>query len=188
MHMIVAVVIGAVIGLVTNWLAIRMLFRPREAWRLWGWRVPFTPGVVPGNQAQLAAKIGQTVEEHLLGGEDIAELLRTPEGRQHIDDAISRLADSLRSRVGFMGNLVHWIRPTATKVIADTIHWGTRAVLKDLPVGSTVQAKIEALPVAELEALVLAVCRRHLRAITLLGAPIGAGIGLAQVLINGLMA
>ena len=187
MHAIVSMVVGGIIGLLTNWLAIQMLFRPRQAWRLWGWRVPFTPGVVPRSQTQLAAKIGQTVQDHLLGGEDISELLRSPEGRQHIDDAISRLAESLRSRVGFMGNLVDWIRPTATKVIADTIHWSTRAALRNLPVGSTVQSKVEALPVEELEGLVLTVTHRHLRAITLLGAPIGALIGLSQALLHGLI-
>ena len=183
MHLILSVTIGALIGLMTNWLAIRMLFQPRRAWRLWGWRVPFTPGLVPRSQPELARKIGQTVEQHLLDGEDIANLLQSPAGRQHIDDAISRLVRSLRDRVGFVGDLLDRVRPTATKVIGDTIHWSTARLLKGLPVGSTVQGKVESLPVEELERLIVGISRRHLRGITLLGAPIGAMIGLCQALV-----
>ena len=183
MDIAVSVTIGAVIGLLTNWLAIRMLFRPRRAWHVWGRPVPFTPGLVPRSQPELARKIGETVENHLLGGDDIAELLRSPAGRQHIDDAISRLAESVRNRIGFMGNLVERLRPTATKIIGDTIHWSTRAVLKGLPVGSAVQSKVEAMPAEDLERLIVGIGRRHLRGITLLGLPIGAAIGLCQALV-----
>ena len=183
MHLVVSMAVGALIGLFTNWLAIRMLFQPRRAWHLGRWRVPLTPGLVPRTQPELARKIGETVENHLVSGEDISKLLKSPDGRQHIDDAIRRLADSLRNRIGFVGGLVDLIRPTASKVISDTIHWSTRAALKGLPVGSTVQAKIDALPAEELERLAIGVGRRHLRTITLLGAPIGAAIGLCQALV-----
>ena len=39
--------IGAVIGGVTNDIAIRMLFRPYAPWRVLGWRLPLTPGLIP---------------------------------------------------------------------------------------------------------------------------------------------
>ena len=39
--------IGAVIGLFTNYIAVKMMFRPYEEVRLFGWRVPFTPGIIP---------------------------------------------------------------------------------------------------------------------------------------------
>ncbi|MCK4514025.1 MAG: DUF445 family protein, partial [Spirochaetaceae bacterium] len=39
--------LGAVIGYVTNYVAIRMLFRPLTERRVFGVRVPFTPGIIP---------------------------------------------------------------------------------------------------------------------------------------------
>ena len=44
---IVTTVVGALIGGITNTLAIKMLFHPYEAKHLFGKRVPLTPGVVP---------------------------------------------------------------------------------------------------------------------------------------------
>ena len=64
--------VGALIGYLTNWVAIRMLFRPHREKRLFGVRVPFTPGLIPRKRAELAASIGQAVGEHLLTEEAIA--------------------------------------------------------------------------------------------------------------------
>jgi uncharacterized membrane protein YheB (UPF0754 family) len=41
--------LGAIIGYVTNALAIRMLFRPLREYRIGPFRVPFTPGIIPVN-------------------------------------------------------------------------------------------------------------------------------------------
>ncbi|GGI31870.1 membrane protein [Staphylococcus chromogenes] len=39
--------IGALIGGVTNMIAIKMLFHPFKAYYIFGKRIPFTPGLVP---------------------------------------------------------------------------------------------------------------------------------------------
>lgn len=41
------IVIGAVIGGVTNMIAVKMLFHPFKAYYIFGKRVPFTPGLIP---------------------------------------------------------------------------------------------------------------------------------------------
>jgi uncharacterized membrane protein YheB (UPF0754 family) len=64
------VIIGAVIGGLTNSLAIKMLFRPYEPKYIGKFKIPFTPGLIPKRQAELATQMGRTVVEHLL----------TPEG------------------------------------------------------------------------------------------------------------
>jgi uncharacterized membrane protein YheB (UPF0754 family) len=60
------IVVGAVIGYVTNWLAIKMLFRPRRAYRLFGWRLPFTPGLIPKERERIAVALGSSVAGDLL--------------------------------------------------------------------------------------------------------------------------
>ncbi len=82
--------VGAFIGYMTNHIAIRMLFRPLRPWRLFGIRVPLTPGVIPSRRRQLADNIGEMVGAHLLTSADI---------QQGIQDAgfqteLSRLIES----------------------------------------------------------------------------------------------
>ena len=67
--------IGAVIGYATNWVAVKMLFRPREEIRLFGWRLPFTPGVIPKGKGRLARAVGRAVEKQLLTEEVLKEVL-----------------------------------------------------------------------------------------------------------------
>lgn len=58
---------GGLIGYVTNDIAVRMLFRPHAAKRLFGRRLPFTPGLIPKERARLANAIGDVLDrvEHL---------------------------------------------------------------------------------------------------------------------------
>ena len=65
--------VGALIGWATNWLAVKMLFRPHRP-------VGFGPlrfqGVVPRRQKDLAENIADTVQEELISPEDIADLVQ----------------------------------------------------------------------------------------------------------------
>lgn len=72
------VIVGAIIGLFTNWIAIVMLFRPWTEKKLFGKRLPFTPGLIPSRQTELAEKLGVIVEQDLLTPEGVAKSLRRP--------------------------------------------------------------------------------------------------------------
>jgi hypothetical protein len=65
----------ALIGWSTNWLAIRMLFRPHRAVYIGRLRVPFTPGLIPKEQAKLSKKIAETVSRHVLTPDVLAREL-----------------------------------------------------------------------------------------------------------------
>lgn len=68
--------VGAVIGYVTNRVAIKMLFRPLKAWRVGGVRVPMTPGVIPSKRFELAQNMGEVVGDHLLTSKEISRGLK----------------------------------------------------------------------------------------------------------------
>ncbi|WP_114570539.1 DUF445 domain-containing protein [Exiguobacterium flavidum] len=76
------VVIGALIGTVTNHVAIKMLFRPLEAKYIGKYRIPFTPGLIPKRRDDLAANLGRTVVKHLLTPEGIGKRLREESMRE----------------------------------------------------------------------------------------------------------
>lgn len=60
------VLVGAVVGGATNYLAIKMLFRPHNPIYLGSWRLPFTPGLIPKRREEIARHLGDTVADYLL--------------------------------------------------------------------------------------------------------------------------
>ncbi len=78
-------VIGAVIGGVTNAVAIQMLFRPHKVRYIGKWRIPFTPGLIPKRRAELAKQVGKIVDEQLLTPETIEQKLNESEFRSEME-------------------------------------------------------------------------------------------------------
>ena len=81
---IITPIIATVIGYGTNYIAVKMLFRPKREVKLWGHTLPFTPGAIPKGKPRLAKAIGSVVGNTLITKEDIREKL---------------LSESLRNRV-----------------------------------------------------------------------------------------
>lgn len=91
------IVIGAVIGGVTNMIAVKMLFHPFKAYYIFGKRVPFTPGLIPKRRGEIAEKIGQVVEDHLLTESLMREKLETPDMRATVHRAVSQQVAALEA-------------------------------------------------------------------------------------------
>lgn len=79
---------GGLIGYSTNWLAIKMLFWPLEEKRLFGRRVPFTPGLIPKKRARLAAALGAAVANHLVTPATLEAALAAPEFEHQLQSAL----------------------------------------------------------------------------------------------------
>lgn len=89
--------IGAVIGYFTNLIAVKMLFFPHEEKRIFGRRVPFTPGAIPKGKARLAKAAGAIVEKDLITKEDISSRMLTDEVEKPlIDRAMAVLGENIR--------------------------------------------------------------------------------------------
>lgn len=86
---------GAIIGFVTNVIAIRMLFRPLKEVRILGIRLPFTPGILPRQRKTLALSIGSMVERELLTPEILRERLSRDDVKEKIKQAISRITKDI---------------------------------------------------------------------------------------------
>lgn len=87
--------LGALIGYVTNALAIKMLFRPLEPVRLFGIKLPFTPGILPRQRHKLADNIGRTVERELLTEETIRKRLEQDDFYRVLYTSISQYTASI---------------------------------------------------------------------------------------------
>lgn len=87
------IVVGAMIGGLTNSLAIKMLFRPYEAKYIGKWRIPFTPGLIPKRRDQLAVQLGQLVVNHLITEESIQAKLKEERLRNQLIKLLSKEFD-----------------------------------------------------------------------------------------------
>ncbi|MDR2160461.1 MAG: DUF445 family protein [Treponema sp.] len=97
--------IGALIGFLTNVLAIRMLFRPLKEYRIFGIRIPFTPGILPRQRRRLALSIGGMVERELFTPQVIRERLGRTEVREAIRQQVSLYTEKIPEKFEAPGTL-----------------------------------------------------------------------------------
>lgn len=83
-------VVGAIIGGLTNSIAIKMLFRPYEAKYIGNWRLPFTPGLIPKRREELAKQMGLLVMNHLLTPNVIQQRLSDGKIQKAVQETLER--------------------------------------------------------------------------------------------------
>lgn len=88
LHYFVGPLVGAVIGYITNDIAIRMLFRPHQPKYFMGIHIPFTPGIIPKEKSRIAASIGKAVSENLMNREVLEKSLLSDEMLNKMNAAI----------------------------------------------------------------------------------------------------
>lgn len=107
---IIPIVVGAVIGYITNWFAIKMLFRPHYEQRIFGIRVPFTPGLIPKEKGRIAKSVGETVSAYLLSPEIIIDSISNDENndkvKSWVEENINKLKESNKSIRDLAENIV----------------------------------------------------------------------------------
>ncbi len=89
-------VIGAIIGYITNDIAIKMLFHPKRAKYIGRWKIPFTPGLIPKERDRIAKSIGNVISSQLLNSNVISEALVSEQMIERIKKGIIRFVDNNR--------------------------------------------------------------------------------------------
>ena len=129
---------GAIIGYFTNWLAIKMLFRPLAPKYFLGKQLPFTPGVIPSRRDELADRIGEVISTYLINDQELRRVLLEP--RVHHELAV-------KLEQGWL----HWVeneqdisqfvglysQTTLDEVLSSALRAGQRAILLKLDDPST---------------------------------------------------
>ena len=88
---IVTPLIGALIGYCTNYIAVKMLFRPRREKYILGHRIPLTPGAVPKGKSRLARAVGEVISTYLVTDKDIESRALAGETEDAIVDRVMEL-------------------------------------------------------------------------------------------------
>ena len=183
--------VGALIGYGTNYLAVRMLFRPRRPRNVLGWRVQ---GLIPKRRGEIAERIGEIVSQDLVSPESLRQTLLRPE-------MVKPLRRQIKQRVDvFTDKQFEKLPPVIRAVIPDALREGisdaiVREIFAALPelleqmaaqakenfnVQGMVVERIRNLDLGHFEQMVLRIAQRELRTIEILGGVIGLLVGVAQ--------
>lgn len=189
--------ISAFIGWVTNWVAIKMLFHPREPKRILG--ITFQ-GIFPKRQKQFAEKLGKLVSDEFLSFSDIEEKISNPENlkkimpviENHIDDFLrTRLSNEMPVISMFIGdktiNKLKGAFMSEIETLFPKVMRQYAANLKtELDLEHIVVQKVSAFSSDKLEEVLYQIMSKEFRFVEIIGAVIGFLIGVVQILITHL--
>lgn len=99
-------ILGGIIGYFTNWLAIKMLFFPREAKYIGKFKIPLTPGIIPKGKDKIAKKIAKAAEEHLLNKETIKSNIFTDANKEKIYIFLKNNLENLKNKNLTLGEFI----------------------------------------------------------------------------------
>jgi uncharacterized membrane protein YheB (UPF0754 family) len=184
-------IISALIGYVTNYIAVMMLFRPHKPRRLAFLRLH---GLVPRRQAEIAKSLGHLIERDLFSHDDIHAALQ---GKETADEAAAFLGEQVDQFIANMaeqnpmigmflqGDLLAQVKRMLANQMSDKFPAFMERVVErvehKLDVSAIVQQKIEAFDISKLESVIYEVSARELKTIEILGGILGFVVGLAQV-------
>lgn len=183
--------ISALIGYITNVVAIRLLFWPKQPVNLGLFTLQ---GVLPKRQADIAANVGQLVEEQLLSLDEVIDQVNTPEVRERLVAAVSEVMrtklDSMLPRI-IPGKVIQLIGDTLEKVvrqeagqiISQAVESVREYLTSEIQIKQIVEDKINQFDLDQLEEMVRGVASTELRSIEILGGILGFIIGLVQMVI-----
>lgn len=186
--------IGAFIGWITNWLAIKMLFHPRKPIKILF--ITFH-GIFPKNKPRIAEKLGTVVQRDLLNFSDIKGRLQDPDALNNFKEEIAtRVDDALRDRIE-KSTLASILVPepliqSVHKTIVDEIEANLPTVIGSsidkiedkLDIQQLVRNKVNNFSDEKLEQLLLDITAKEFTFIEIIGGVLGFVIGIIQLLIS----
>lgn len=191
-------IVSAAIGYFTNFIAVRMIFRPFTPVKIWFITIQ---GLIPKRRSELAFSIARTVESNLINSKDIIDNIKSVglDGdfkwliEEKIDSFIDKRLVAMHPVIsmfitGEMKSKVKKIFLEELEEILPVIYEKTADKLEmKLDLHKIVYNKIEAFPLEKLEKIILEIAARELRAIEILGAALGFLIGAIQFVIMSLL-
>ncbi len=181
---------SAIICWFTNWIAIRMLFRPQHPTKILFMTVQ---GIFPKNQKYVAEKLGHLIATELFSSSDIRCRMTNNTGvvRKVIEEKIDYYLENTFAH-NYPIVSVFFSNKRKAKIKVDIVAEVERAapdvidqylanIEQEINVAEIVKEKIELLPAPRLEELIISVLGKEFRFIEGVGAVIGFLIGMVQV-------
>jgi len=192
LRFIVLVLIGGLIGWLTNKVAIKMLFRPVNPHKILG--ITFQ-GVFPRRKDQIAISLADIIEQELLSKEVLMEQLLDEEKlgviKQRLKTVIiDKLAEAIPSVAAmFIGDDVRgfvkkYIDKHGDEIFEQLINEFRVVGLENINIHEIVKNRIDELDFIDFENIIFGLMSKELRFVEIVGLFLGAFIGVIQYLVT----
>ncbi len=187
--------ISAFIGWFTNWIAIKMLFHPKEPKKILG--ITFH-GIFPKRQQQFAEKLGKLVSEELLSFKEIEEKIINPDNLSKMMPIVEGKIDLfLREKLSivfpmismFIGqntisNLKIVFMQELESMFPEFIGSYMKNIESQLDLEKMVTEKVAGFSSDKMETILNQIMSKEFRFVEIIGGVLGLIIGILQVLIT----
>ncbi len=192
LRFVLLVLIGGLIGWITNKVAIKMLFRPINPHKILG--VTFQ-GVFPRRKDQMAISLADTIEKELLSKEVIMDQLLGEEKLEAIksklkETLIEKLVEAIPPVVAmFLGGDVRsfvtkYINKNGDEMFEQMVDEFRSVGIENLDIREIVRKRIDSLDFVEFEKIIFGLMNKELHFVEIIGLFLGAFIGIIQYLVT----
>lgn len=182
--------VGALIGWLTNIIAIKLMFRPIKPVIIPIVNISIQ-GLLPKRREEISNSIGEIIENELISYKDVFESLFSSES---IDSVKKEIKKKIREAIGkkdvniilktFKEPIAIYIEKIIEQNGEEMVRELLRKFLLEIPekinLSEMIENKINTFEMEHFEKMVISIVRKELRHIELLGAVLGFVIGLVQ--------
>ncbi|MCT4594108.1 MAG: DUF445 family protein [Anaeromicrobium sp.] len=191
--LLILTTIGAMIGWITNILAIKLIFRPLEPVK-----IPLTnsyfQGLIPKRQSEIAKSVGEMIEKELLSMEELIDRILSQANKEEIINIIKVKINGIIEEkmppfipTPFKGMIQEYIEDVIEKegngALEDIMDELVDKAIDSVKINEIVEEKINDFPLPKLEEIVMTIAKKELKHIEILGGILGGMIGIIQGLI-----
>ena len=187
--------IGAMIGWITNYIAIKMLFRPYKEMNFLFFKIQ---GLIPKRRSEIAVSIADTVQKELISLKDITNSLNADELEEKMGTVIDKiLEEKLESEITkkfpmlamflsdeIINKIKSMIKTSILENKETIIDMFTSYLEEKVDFKKIIVENVEAFSLEKLEEITYSLAKKELKHIEVIGAILGGIIGVFQFAIS----
>ena len=194
-QLLIMIFISATIGWVTNWVAIKMLFRPHKEISFGLFKIQ---GLIPKRRAEIGSGIASIIQNELISVKDVISNIDREEFSKRLDSSIDEVLEkNLKAKVKekfpilqmfFSDRMAKDVSNTIKDIIMENqekiFEIFSNYAEENINFEVIISDKISNFSLDKLEEIVTLLAKKELKHIEVIGAILGGLIGVAQYLIT----
>ena len=195
MKLVIMVIISAAIGWITNWVAIKMLFRPHNEINLGLFKIQ---GLIPKRRAEIGTGIADVIQNELISIKDVIANIDREEFSKRLNDLIDDVLEkNLKTKVKekfpvmqmfFSDKMAKDVSNTIKGIVMENqekiFEIFSNYAEENINFSTIITDKISNFSLEKLEEIINGLAKKELKHIEVIGAVLGAFIGLVQYFIT----
>ena len=195
MKLVIMVIISAAIGWITNWVAIKMLFRPHNEINLGLFKIQ---GLIPKRRAEIGSGIAKVIQNELISIKDVIANIDREEFSKRLNDLIDDVLEkNLKTKVKekfpvmqmfFSDKMAKDVSNTIKGIVMENqekiFEIFSNYAEENINFSTIITDKISNFSLDKLEEIINGLAKKELKHIEVIGAVLGAFIGLVQYFIT----